>query len=187
MTDYYDFPGLNCNLLNKCKIKQYVDLMQKKYITYWNHTLQHSHKLNFYYKIKTNYSPSVHLDLTRKNPSRKTLVKLRISSHKLRIETGRYDNIPSDERLCNLCNCNRIENETHFLLDCPSFSPIRDTFFSKLEPKIPFLRLQSHECLLSHLMNSTDYFINIKLISFMSTCFELRDKLISGIINPPDG
>ena len=81
---------------------QYVDLMQKKYITYWNHTLQHSQKLNFYYKIKTNYNPSVYLDLTRKNPSRKTLVKLRISSHKLRIETGRYDNLPRGERLCNL-------------------------------------------------------------------------------------
>ena len=37
------------------------------------------------------------------------------------------------------------------------------------------------------LMNSTDYFINIQLISFISTCFELRDKLISGIINPTDG
>ena len=111
MTDDYDFPGFNCNLLNKCKIKQYVDLMQKKYITYWNHTLQHSQKLNFYYKIKTNDNPSVYLDLTRKNPSRKTLVKLRISSHKLRIETGRYDNLPRGERLCNLCNCNRIEDE----------------------------------------------------------------------------
>ena len=139
MTDYYDFPGFNCNLLNKCKIKQYIDLMQKKYISYWNHTLQHSQKLNFYYKIKTNYSPSAYLDLTRKNPSGKTLVKLRISSNKLRIETGRYDNIPRDERLCNLCNCNKIEDETHFLLDCPSFSSIRDMFFSKLEPKIPFV------------------------------------------------
>ena len=89
MTDYYDFPGFDCNLLNKCKIKQYVDLMQEKYISYWNHTLQHSQKLNFYYKIKTNFSPSAYLDLTRKNPSRKTLVKLRISSPKLRIETGR--------------------------------------------------------------------------------------------------
>ena len=114
-------------------------------------------------------------------------MKLRISSHKLRIGTGRYDNIPRDERLCNLCNCNRIEDETHFLLDCPSFSSIRDMFFSKLEPKIPFLRLQSHESLLSHLVNSTDYFINIQLISFISTCFELRDKLIPGIINPTDG
>ena len=93
----------------------------------------------------------------------------------------------NDERLCNLCNCNRIEDETHFLLDCPSFSSIRDMFFSKLEPKMPLIRLQSHESLLSYLMNSTDYFINIQLISFISTCFELRDKLISGIINPTDG
>ena len=83
MTDYYDFQGFNCNLLNKCKIKQYVDLMRKKYISYRSHTLQHSQKLNFYYKIKTNYGPSAYLDLTRKKPN-KTLVKLRITSHKLR-------------------------------------------------------------------------------------------------------
>ena len=76
---------------------------------------------------------------------------------------------------------------TFDLLDCPSFSSVREMFFSKLEPKIPLLRLQSHETLLSDLMNSTDSFINIQLISFTSSCFELRDKLISGIINPTDG
>ena len=92
-------------------------------------------------------------------------MKLRISSHKLRIETGRYDNIPRDERLCSLCNCNKIEDETHFSLDFPSISSIREMFFSKLQPKIPFLR--SLETLLSHLMNSTDYFINIQLISLI--------------------
>ena len=58
-------------------------------------------------------------------------------------------------------NFDRIEDETRFLLDCPSFSSTREMFFSKLEPTIPFLRLQSHETLLSNLMNSTDYFINI--------------------------
>ena len=114
-------------------------------------------------------------------------MKLRISSHKLKIETGRYENIPRDEMLCSLCNCNRIEDETHFLLDCPSFSSIRDMFFSKLEPKIPFLRLQSHETLLSHLINSSDYFIKIQLISIILSCFELRDKVVSGIINRTDG
>ena len=40
---------------------------------------------------------------------------------------------------------------------------------SKLEPKIPFLRLQSHESDLtvSHLMNPTDYFINIQFRDFI--------------------
>ena len=92
------------DILNGCKIKQYVDLRQKKHISYYSHTLQHSRKRDFYYKIKTNYSLHAYLvvDLTRKNPSKKTLVKLRRSSHKLRIETGRYDNIPREKRLCSM-------------------------------------------------------------------------------------
>ena len=188
MTDYNNFPGFNCHLLNECKIKQYVDRMQKKYVLMESYPSTFTKTFNFCYKIKTNYSTPAYLDLTRKNPSRKTLVKLRISSHKLRIETGRYDHIAPDERLCSLFNCIRVEDETHFLLDCLSFSSIlRQMFFSKLEPKIRFLRLQSHETLLSHLMSSTDYFINIYLISFMSSCFDLRDKLVYGIINPTDG
>ena len=89
-------------------------------------------------------------------PCLPTLVKLRLSSHKLKIKTGRYDNIPRDEMLCSLCDCNRIDDETHFLLDCPSFSSIREMFFFNLEPKIPFLRLLPHETLLSHLINSSD-------------------------------
>ena len=178
MTDYYDFYDFNRYSLNDRKIKHYMDLMKKKYISYWRQILQHSQKLSFYYTVKQHYSPSAYLDLSRRNPSRKALVKLRISSHKLRIETGRYDKIPREERLCNLCNSNKIEDETHFLLDCPRYSSIRDMFFSKIESKIPFLRLLSHETLIAHLMNSTDYYINIQLISFISSCFELRDKLV---------
>ena len=36
MTDYYNFCDFNFNLLNEGKIKQYVDLMKKKYISYRN-------------------------------------------------------------------------------------------------------------------------------------------------------
>ena len=82
------------------------------------------------YRVTRNKLRTYWSILTRKNPSRKSLVKLRISSHKLRIETGRYDKVPRDERLCSLCNCNKIEDETYFLLDFPSYSSIRDRFFS---------------------------------------------------------
>ena len=152
--------------------------MKKKYISYWHQTLQHSQKLNFYYTIKKTYGPSAYLDLTRKNASRKALVKLRISSHK----TGRYDNIPRDGRVCNVCNCKTIEDEIHFLLDCPKYSSLRDMFFSKIEPSLPFTLLLVKETLLPHIMNSTDYFINTHLTSFVSLRFQLRDKLLSGMI-----
>jgi len=74
MTDYYNFYDFNCNSLNEGKIKQYEDLMKKKYISYWNQTLQHSQKRSFYYSFKKNYCLFTYLDLTRKNPSRKLLV-----------------------------------------------------------------------------------------------------------------
>ena len=42
-----------------------------------------------YNVFKDSYTPSIYLDVTRKNPNRKILVKLRISNHELNIETGR--------------------------------------------------------------------------------------------------
>ena len=76
---------------------------------------------------------------------------------------------------------NNIEDETNFLLDCPAYSQVRNIFFSKIESKLPLLRLLPHETLISHLMNSTDYFVNTQLISFISACFEMRDNLVTMI------
>ena len=110
--------------------------MKNKYVSYWNQTLQQSQKLSFYCTIKDDYSPSPYLVLTRKNPSRKALVRFRISSHQLRIETGRYEKIPRDERICYFCTGNKTEDENHFLLDCKAYSQIRDVFFSKRENQL---------------------------------------------------
>ena len=153
--------------------------MKNKYVSYWNQTLQRSQKLTFYCTIKDDYSPSPYLVLTRKNPSRIALVRFRISSHQLRNETGRYEKIPRDERIRYFCTGNKIEDENHFLLYCKAYSQIRDTFFSKLETKIPDFKSLSHDTLISLLMNSSDYLINCQLVSFISQCFELRPKLIS--------
>ena len=154
--------------------------MKNKYVSYWNQTVQQSQKLSFYCTIKDDYSPSQYLVLTRKNPSRKALVRFRISSHQLRIETGRYEKIARNDRICHFCTSNKIEDEIYFLLDCKAYSQIRDILFSKLETKIPDFKSLSFcgDTLISLLMNSSDYFINCLLVSFISQCFELRTKLI---------
>ena len=92
--------------------------MKNKYVSYWNQTRQQSQKLSFYCTIKDDYSPSPYLVLTRKNPSRKALVRFRISSHQLRIETGRYEKIPRNEMsemICHFCTSNKIKDENSFL------------------------------------------------------------------------
>ena len=66
---------------------------------------------------------------------------------------------------------------------CPSYSSLRDIFFIKIKSSLPFPRLLEKETLLSHIMNPTDHFINTQLTTFVSgSCFELRDKFLSGMI-----
>ena len=55
----------------------------------------------------------------------KEIVKIRISAHKLNIESGRYKNIDRTERICNVCNSNDIEDEYHFILQCPLYNDLR--------------------------------------------------------------
>ena len=43
----------------------------------------------------------------------------------LRIETGRYVNLPVSERICPFCN-DWVETEMHGLLKCPLYSQIRE-------------------------------------------------------------
>ena len=84
MLNYYNIPFyFNHDNLNDTKILHCVDHMQKNYITHWKHSLCNSQKLEFYNVFKDSYTPSIYLDVTRKNPNRKTLVKLRISSNQI--------------------------------------------------------------------------------------------------------
>lgn len=53
--------------------------------------------------------------------------RLRLSSHNLKIETGRWSRIPREERLCN---CGILQTEYHIIFDCSNTKTIRDTFTS---------------------------------------------------------
>ena len=65
--------------------------------------------------------------------SRKVITRWRLSNHKLRIETGRY-HVPYIERKDRKCfACNVLEDETHAIFVCPSFSFIRRNYEPSLE------------------------------------------------------
>ena len=57
---------------------------------------------------------SSYLDFIRNSASRKDLVKIRISNHKLRIKTGRYNQTSRNDRFCPICNSGIIEDEFIF-------------------------------------------------------------------------
>lgn len=66
------------------------------------------------------YSSRVYIpDFTRTAFSR-----LRLMSHNLRIETGRWSRTPTELRLCD-CGERRVQDEAHVLLECPMSNDCR--------------------------------------------------------------
>ena len=110
---------------------------------------------------------SHYLDFTRKITNRKALVKLLIGNHELMMESGRYDQIPRENRLCPSCNFNEIEDEIHFLFSCPKYSIPRDEFYSKVQFHVYTIKQLPPVEAIKELMNSSNYFFNFQLMKFV--------------------
>ena len=62
---------------------------------------------------------------------RAAITRWRLSNHKLKIETGRYNGTPRKNRKCYTCNAD--ENEEHAVFVCPIFGYIRTNFKQIIE------------------------------------------------------
>ena len=98
-SEYFKLSDFNPDLLDIAMLKSYLSSMKQEYILYWQNTLQHSQKLEFYRSFKTDHTTSSYLEVTRGTAGRRALIsdgKLRISNHKLMIEIGRYNQTTKD-------------------------------------------------------------------------------------------
>lgn len=95
----------------------------------WEHEKSKSSKLAFYHSIKQNFQKELYLDTTKNPTNRYKTTQLRISAHKLEIESGRYTNTPRENRSCKWClltlNDNIIEDESHMLYQCDLYGEFR--------------------------------------------------------------
>ena len=65
---------------------------------------QSSNKLNVYRSVKSQFTCEYYLKFQRNPDLRSAMTKLRIPSHSLPIEVGRYKKIPRNMRICPLCS-----------------------------------------------------------------------------------
>ena len=59
-------------------------------------------------------------------------MKLRVSSHRLEVEIGRWSrpvSTPFDERKCKICD--KLEEEFHFLFECSLYADLRKQYISR--------------------------------------------------------
>jgi hypothetical protein len=74
--------------------------------------------------------------------------KFRISAHQLRIETGHYERkknqagkisiLEREERVCLYGNLSKVEDEPHFLLECPLYNHKRSKLLMRSGRSVKF-------------------------------------------------
>ena len=97
-------------------------------------------KLRTYALIKSEIGREEYLDQIRNTKHRQKLTKLRLSNHRLMIETGRHTKLPKEQRICPACN-EGIEDEIHFLVKCDLYETLRKSLYDKcyeLRPNFGF-------------------------------------------------
>ena len=95
------------------------------------------------------------------------------SNHKLAIEQGRRNNELRENRLCQICNLNIIEDEYHFLLVCPVLSDIRRNFL----PVWCYVNPNKEK--LVKLFRTNDFAILRNLAIYIKKGKYIRDEILS--------
>ena len=104
------------------------------FIQNWNERIQTSFT---WFRAKTyslfhDFSYKTYLEIVKVEKFRFVLSRIRMFSHRLHIEAGRWhkpQSISLNERKC--LNCNNIEDESHFILECTRYSEIRRKYIKK--------------------------------------------------------
>ena len=85
-------------------------------------------KLRYYKEvINPTLDNENYLSVLSINKKKMNIAKIRTNSHELRSETGRWSipKTPWNDRICQISNSKQVEDENHFLLDCPTLTHIR--------------------------------------------------------------
>ena len=155
-----DIDSFNVKLI----IQRILDIYKQS----WYSNINNSNKLEYYNKYKHTFALEKYMNCIFDKKFRISLTKFRLSAHDLAIETGRYTNVPREQRFCLQCNMNVVETEYHFLLACPKYRELRHKYFKRYFCHWP--NLNKFESLMSSQCTKT---IN-NLAKFVYYAFQLR-------------
>jgi hypothetical protein len=144
-----DFPNLVKTTINN------------DFIEFWKSRITNpaiEKKLTLYAKTKKEFEIDAYTDLPFRD--RQIISKFLCVSHRLKVETGRHMNVPREERICEHCTLNEVEDEEHFIFRCPAYATLRAQHFDNGESDIDLMSLDPKI-----------------LASFLRKAYSLRDEI----------
>ena len=85
-------------------------------------------KLRTYRTFKSDIYTETYLYKLMIPSHRRAYAQFRCGVAPIRIETGRYEGLPVNQRTCFVCN-DIIETEEHVLTECPLYADLRDELY----------------------------------------------------------
>ena len=121
--------------------KTITKLLKSRFTQYWHNLVSTpdsksgtgGNKLRTYNLFKQCHGMEPYLNLGLHREQVTGITRLRLSAHKLKIETDRYNYknkyISPSLRICSNCNLNTPEDEEHFIIQCTKYIPEREHLF----------------------------------------------------------
>ena len=127
----------------------FKQMLTDNFIQGWNEEVSNSSRANTY-KLLADFNFKLYLDFVTIKKFRYAFTRLRVASHRLEIEAGRWhkpNRTPVEERKCFYCNS--LEDEFHFVLECSLYQELRQEYIKRyfwIRPNIPkFIELLQSE------------------------------------------
>ena len=143
-----------------------------QFIQNWNSQLDNSSRAKTYCLLaKFSFKP--YLDIINVKKFRFELTRLRVSSHRLAVETGRWHKpqpIPQNERKCIVCNT--LEDEFHFVIECPLYKTARSKYIK------PYFWKRSNVPKFVELLNNENKNIIRNLSMYIFESQKIRTELL---------
>lgn len=181
MIDVWEKQNMDSKTLATVKEKLYKSFMDKIMFD----IAENFPKLRTFKKFKGEYKLENYISELHDDRYIKAIFRFRVSSHNLRIETGRYERnfdekLPAELRLCKICNENAVEDEKHFLLECEEFQIERNRMLEIINRYIDTDSYRS-EKFFCDIMICKNIEVMKALGSYLFNCFKRRNELLNCI------
>jgi ssDNA-binding Zn-finger/Zn-ribbon topoisomerase 1 len=144
----------------------------------WQDEVQSKPKLRTYKIMKANFEVEPYVNYHVSKHIRSILAQLRMGILPLHIETGRYQNVFDretgvyrrmnvDERTCNICKLDVVEDEIHFLFHCNMYQIERRAFYGECNKIIQNVKDMNDDDKLKHIMMYKVWKITLRYVNLL--------------------
>ncbi len=102
----------------------------------WTDNVKDKPKLDFLVHIKSSFGVEPYITINIPRYERSLLSQLRYGILQIQLETGRYKGDDRVNRICRIGNGGVIEDQYHFVFECPAYSIRRGMFIERVKDKI---------------------------------------------------